>query len=213
VERITDSELPEQARIAAVIRAAATRVEAPPRLRAALAELHDDAAIPIARRARTTCMRPLSPAPPVPAAPAWRGPAAAWWLTTRALGALATLAVGAVHLQQYLKLYSAVPTIGTLFVLNFAGATVLGLALLAPIERVAGRHGRAAVAAVALAAIGLSATAFAFLLVSEHTPLFGFQEPGYDPPAIAAARISEIAAVVLLGAFLAAHATHARRSS
>jgi hypothetical protein len=158
-------------------------------------------------------MRPLSPAPPLPAAPAWRTPVAAWWLATRALGALATLAVGAVHLQQYLKLYSDVPTIGTLFVLNFAGATVLGLALLAPIERVAGRHGRAAVALIALAAIGLAATSFVFLLVSEHTPLFGFQEPGYDPPAIAAARISEIAAVVLLVAFLAAHATHARRSS
>jgi hypothetical protein len=213
VARITDSELAEQVRIAVAIRAAAARVEAPARLRARLAELHDEAAIPIARRARSTCMHPLSPAPPLPAAPTWRSPVAAWWLTTRALGALATLAVGAVHLQQYLKLYSAVPTIGTLFVLNFAGATVLSLALLAPIERMSARHGRAVVALVAVAAIGLAATAFAFLLVSEHTPLFGFQEPGYDPPGIAAARISEIAAVVLLSAFLAVHATQARRSS
>src|ERR687887_2679026 len=79
-----------------------------------------------------------------------------WWLTPRALGALATLAVGAVHLQQYFKLYSSVPTIGTLFVLNFAGATVIGLALLAPIERIV------AIAAplAALAGIGLAATSF-----------------------------------------------------
>jgi hypothetical protein len=158
-------------------------------------------------------MPTLAPAPPLPRGADWRTPAAAWWLATRVLGALATLAVGAVHLQQYLKLYSNVPTIGTLFVLNFAGATVLGLALLSPIERVAGRHGRALVALTALAAIGLAATAFAFLLISEHTPVFGFQEPGYDPPAIAASRISEIATVVLLGAFLVAHATQARRSS
>ena len=129
------------------------------------------------------------------------------------LGALATLAVGAVHLQQYSKLYSAVPTIGTLFVLNFAGATVLGVALLTPIERLAGRFGHIVVALLALAAIGLAATAFVFLLISEHTGLFGFKEPGYDPAGIAAARISEIGAVVLLGAFLVAPVTQRRRSS
>jgi hypothetical protein len=133
--------------------------------------------------------------------------AAAWPLAARVLGALATLAVGAVHLQQYSKLYSDVPTIGTLFVLNFVGATVIGLALLAPVERIAGA---AAVTLLALAAIGLAATSFVFLLISEHTPLFGFQEPGYDPTAIAAARASEIVAVVALGAFLIA--SH-RRSS
>jgi hypothetical protein len=136
-----------------------------------------------------------------------------WPLAARVLGALGTLAVGAVHLQQYFKLYSEVPTIGTLFVLNFAGATVVGAALLAPIERVAGRLGHAAVSLLAVAAIGLAATSFVFLLVSERTPLFGFKEPGYDPTGIAAARISEIATVVLLGAFLVAHTTQRRRSS
>jgi hypothetical protein len=132
---------------------------------------------------------------------------AAWPLAPRVLGALATLAVGAVHLQQYSKLYSEVPTIGTLFVLNFVGATLIGLALLAPVERIAGA---AAVTLLALAGIGLAATSFVFLLISEHTPLFGFQEPGYDPVAIAAARASEIVAVVALGAYLIA--SH-RRSS
>jgi hypothetical protein len=133
--------------------------------------------------------------------------APSWSVVARALGALALLAVGAVHLEQYLKLYSEVPTIGTLFVLNFAGATVIGLALLAPVERIAGA---AAVALLALAGIGLAATSFVFLLISEHTPLFGFQEPGYDPTAIAAARAGEVVAVVALGAFLIA--SHRRPS-
>jgi hypothetical protein len=125
-------------------------------------------------------------------------------LAARALGALSLLAVGAVHLQQYTTIYSAIPTIGTLFVLNFAGATAIGLGLLAPVERVLGRWGNAVVALLSLAGIGLAATAFVFLLVSERTPLFGFMEPGYDPPAIMAARIAEVATVALLGSFLAA---------
>src|SRR5438034_8044680 len=96
------------------------------------------------------------------------------WLVARALGALAVLAVGAVHLQQYDMLYSAIPTIGTLFVLNFAGATAIGLGLLAPLERVLGpRWGGPALGLLILAGIGLAATAFAFLAISEHTPLFG----------------------------------------
>jgi hypothetical protein len=156
---------------------------------------------------------PARGTPSFPVAAERSGPPASWWLATRVLGALATLAVGAVHLQQYFKLYSAVPTIGTLFVLNFVGATVIGLALLGPIERVAGRLGRSAVALLAVGAIGLAATSFAFLLISEQTPLFGFMEPGYDPAGIAAARVSEIATVVLLGAFLFARRSQHRRSS
>ena len=134
-----------------------------------------------------------------------RPPRPRWgWLLARALGALATLGVGVVHFQQYLELYSGVPTIGTLFVLNFAGATVIGVALLAPLERASARFGRTAVAVAALGGIALAATSFVFLLVSEHTPLFGFMEPGYDPTAIAAARVSEVATVALLGAFVTA---------
>ena len=155
-------------------------------------------------------------APGTPSLPAdgdRRASAARWALVARALGALATLAVGAVHLQQYYKLYSGVPTIGTLFVLNFIGATVIGLALLAPIERVAGRYGAIAVTLLALAGIALAATAFVFLWIAERTPLFGFQEPGYDPTAIAASRGAEVAAVVLLGAFVLARASNHRRGS
>jgi hypothetical protein len=130
--------------------------------------------------------------------------ARSWWLAARTLGAAATLAVGGVHLQQYLELYSSVPTIGTLFLLNFLGASVIGLALLAPIERLAGRYAPAALALASLGGIGLAATSFVFLFVSERTPLFGFQEPGYDPAAIAFSRIAEVSTVVLLGVFVAA---------
>lgn len=127
------------------------------------------------------------------------------WLAVRGLGALAVLAVGVVHLQQYLKLYSAIPTIGTLFVLNFAGAAAIGLGLLAPDERLLGRRwGNLALILLALAGIGLAATAFVFLAIAEQTPLFGFMEPGYDPTAILVARIAEGSSVVLLGAYLAA---------
>jgi hypothetical protein len=60
------------------------------------------------------------------------------------------------------------------------------------------------VAVLALAGVVLAATAFVFLLVSERTPLFGFMEPDYDPPAIMASRVTELATVGLLGTFLVA---------
>ncbi|MGH3114059.1 MAG: hypothetical protein ACRDOP_11410, partial [Gaiellaceae bacterium] len=101
-------------------------------------------------------------------------------------------------------LYSEIPTIGTLFVLNFVGATVIGLGLLAPVGALLGRLGGAAVTLLGLGGIALAATAFVFLLVSEHTPLFGFMEPGYDPAAILASRVAEAAAVLFLGGFLGA---------
>jgi hypothetical protein len=127
------------------------------------------------------------------------------WLGARVLGALAVLAVGAVHLQQYEYLYSAIPTIGTLFILNFVGATAIGVGLLAPLESLAGRRwGGIAVDVLALAGIGLAATSFAFLAISEQTPLFGFMEPGYDPTAILASRVAEGVAVLSLGAFAVA---------
>ena len=122
-------------------------------------------------------------------------------LSARFLGALALLSVGAVHLQQYRFLYSTIPTIGTLFLLNFIGATALGLALLSPVERVLGRFGGPVTVLLALGGAVQAVVAFVFLLVSERTPLFGFMEPGYDPPALMAARVSELVTVGLLGSF------------
>jgi hypothetical protein len=123
------------------------------------------------------------------------------WLAARVLGALSLLAVGAVHLQQYVERYSSIPTIGTLFLLNFVGATLVGVGLLAPVEHLLGRLRGGILALLALAGIVQAATAFVFLFISERTPLFGFMEPGYDPGAILAARIAEVATVVFLGAF------------
>lgn len=88
--------------------------------------------------------------------------------------------------------------------MNFFGATALALGLVVPIERLLGSRGGIAVVLLALGGIGLAATAFTFLLISERTPLFGFMEPGYDPAAIMAARVLELVTVGLLGGFLIA---------
>jgi hypothetical protein len=129
----------------------------------------------------------------------------------RTLGALSVLAVGAVHLQQYFSLYSSIPTIGTLFVLNFVGATVIGLGLLAPVERLYDRPSGVLPGLLALGGIGLAASSFVFLLISERTPLFGFMEPGYDPTAILASRVAEAVTVLSLAGFLVARFANARR--
>jgi hypothetical protein len=141
---------------------------------------------------------------PLRSAPRARGGRPTLWLVARVLGAVSLLAVGAVHLEQFVELYSDIPTIGTLFVLNFVGATVVGLGLLAPIERLLDRLAGVALALLVFAGIAQAATAFVFLYISERTPLFGFMEPGYDPDAILAARIGEGATVVLLGIFAVA---------
>jgi hypothetical protein len=116
----------------------------------------------------------------------------------RTVGALAMLVVGAVHLEQYFaEHFNVVPVIGPLFVLNFAGATVIGLGLLIPAARMRLLHGL-----LALGGIGLAATAFVFLFVSEHQPLFGFQDYGYRTE-IVVALAAEAVAVVTLVVYLA----------
>jgi hypothetical protein len=118
---------------------------------------------------------------------------------SRVLGALAVLVVGAVHLEQYFAVhFEVVPIIGPLFALNFAGATVIGLGLLLPLGRLRILH-----ALLAVGGIGLAATSFVFLFVSEHQPLFGFQDYGYRA-AILIALAAEGAAVLFLGTYLAA---------
>jgi hypothetical protein len=120
------------------------------------------------------------------------------WLLARVAGAFALLAAGAVHLHEYHGFYSAVPTIGPLSLVNFVGATAIGVALLAPLEHLTGRFRGAAVGLFTTGGIGLAAGSFVMLLVSEHSSIFGFHEAGYDPAAISAARASELATVALL---------------
>ncbi|HEY4237578.1 MAG TPA: hypothetical protein VGM45_09615 [Gaiellaceae bacterium] len=108
----------------------------------------------------------------------------------RTLGAIAVLVVGAVHLQQYfVDHFDVVPIIGPLFLLNFVGATVIGLGLLVPAARLRLVH-----LLLALGGIGLAATSFVLL--------FGFQDYGYRA-GIVVALAAEAVAVVALVAYLA----------
>lgn len=119
----------------------------------------------------------------------------------RTLGGIAVLVVGAVHLHQYfVDHFDVVPVIGPLFALNFAGATLIGVGLLVPAARLRVVH-----LLLALGGIGLAATSFVFLFISEHRPLFGFQDYGYRT-AIVVALAAEAVAVVALAAYLATRA-------
>ena len=125
-------------------------------------------------------------------------------LGTRYLGAAALIAVGAVHAQQYYDAgYRVIPTIGPLFLLTFIAATAVGLTLMAPLERVAGRAGPIVLALAALAGIGMAAGALGALFISERVGLFGFMEFGYRPVIVLSLAL-EAGAVALLGAFLLA---------
>lgn len=98
----------------------------------------------------------------------------------RALGAVALVWLGAIHLEQYaIANYSTVPTIGELFLLSFVAAATLGAALLVPIRPSASRARRRLDTAVMLGGLAVAAGSLAALLISEHTPLFGFMEHGY----------------------------------
>jgi hypothetical protein len=126
----------------------------------------------------------------------------------RFLGAVAVLGVGAVHIDQYFAVhYEVVPVIGTLFLLNLIGAAVIALLLILPTERLLGV---AVIGLLALAGIALAASSGVFLLVSEHTTLFGFMENGYRT-AIVLSFIAEGATVALLGSFLVALVGHRGR--
>jgi hypothetical protein len=87
---------------------------------------------------------------------------------------------------------------------------VIATALVLPFEILLGRRGGAVIVLVTLAAIGQAVSQFVFLAISERRPLFGFQEPGYDPTAIRAAQAAEIATVSFLGAFLVARSLRRR---
>jgi hypothetical protein len=129
----------------------------------------------------------------------------------RLLAAISLLAAGGVHIQQYIVAdYRVIPTIGPLFLLNFVGGTVLGLYFLIPVSRDAGRIRLLVDAAAALAGWFLAAGALVGLLVSEHTPLFGFMEHGYRF-AIVFAIISELVAMTALAILMVHNRVTARR--
>jgi hypothetical protein len=129
----------------------------------------------------------------------------------RYLGALTVLATGVAHIEQYaVDNYSTVPTIGTLFLLNFIAAVVIAVGLIAPLRRVAGRYADAIHAVFAVGGIGLAVLSLAALFVSESSGLFGFVEHGYRM-AIVVSIVVEVAATVFLVAFLVANGTGLRK--
>ncbi len=120
----------------------------------------------------------------------------------RYLGALALLGVGIDHITQYYTdYYSAIPTIGTLFALNFASATVVAAGLMSPLKRIAGRWAATAQALLAISGITIAIGSLTGLLISENAPLFGFMEQGYRQ-AIVLSIVLEAATIILLGLFL-----------
>jgi hypothetical protein len=126
---------------------------------------------------------------------------------SRYLGALAVLATGIAHIEQYtVDDYSTVPTIGTLFLLNFIAAIVIAVGLIAPLRRVTGRYTNLVRAVIAVGGIGLGVLSLVALFVSESSGLFGFVEHGYRM-AIVVAIVVEAAATVFLAAFLLANGT------
>jgi hypothetical protein len=94
-----------------------------------------------------------------------------------------------------------VPTIGTLFLLNFIAATLVGAGLLLPLERVGKRLGPSLEALLALSGIAIAATSLIALWISESWSLFGFTDYGFRPT-IVAAIVAESVAIVALSAHL-----------
>jgi hypothetical protein len=120
----------------------------------------------------------------------------------RVFGAVALLMVGAIHLEQFVAGLSVIPLIGPLFLLNFAGSTLVAVALIVPFPRLARRQKGLTQGVLALGGVSIALVGLAFVLISEYTTLFGvFMENGYRPEVIIAI-VSELATAVLLGGFL-----------
>lgn len=111
----------------------------------------------------------------------------------RVLAVALLLVEGAIHLQQYEGPLNAVPTIGTLFVLNAVGAAAIALVL-------AGSRGYASLLA-ALAGLGLTIGALVSLAISRASVLFEYSEPTLRAAVLLAALV-ELAVVFALAAFV-----------
>lgn len=119
------------------------------------------------------------------------------------VGAIAVLAIGADHLDEYVaNHFSTVPTIGTLFFLNFIAATAVGVGLLLPLRRIMPHFADRFRSLLALSGIGIAASSLIGLWISETWSLFGFTDYGFRPT-IVVAIVAESAAIVALTAFLA----------
>lgn len=119
------------------------------------------------------------------------------------VGAIALIAAGADHLDEYaVNRFSSVPTIGTLFLLNFISATAVGVGLLLPLGRLAKHFADRLRLLLALSGLGIAAASLVGLWISESSSLFGFTDYGLRPT-IVIAIATEPAAVLALSAYLA----------
>jgi hypothetical protein len=119
------------------------------------------------------------------------------------VGAGAVVATGADHLYEYTaNHFSTVPTIGTLFLLNFIAATLVGTGLLLSLTPIAKRRADPVRALLALSGIGIATTSLIGLWISESSSLFGFTDYGLRPT-IVVAIVGEFVAVVALTVYLA----------
>jgi hypothetical protein len=128
------------------------------------------------------------------------------------IGALAVLATGVDHLEEYTaNNFSTVPTIGTLFLLNFIASTVVAVLLLLPLDWLWGHVAAYLRPLLALSGIGIAGSSLVGLWISEHSSLFGFSDHGYRS-AIVAAIAAEAVAIVSLTGYLALADIRLRRS-
>ena len=130
----------------------------------------------------------------------------------RRLGAVAILATGAIHLQQYIvEDFRGIPTIQVLFLLNAIGSGVVGVLLLAPLDRVLpARWADAAVALLATVGLTIAIGSLVALIISENGSLFGLRASRYSTPAVLAT-VAESAAVLLLTPVLVSTTARALR--
>jgi hypothetical protein len=118
------------------------------------------------------------------------------------VGVAGVLVTGADHLDEYaVNHFSIVPTIGTLFLLNFIAATLVGVGLMLPLGRIAKHHATALRGLLALSGITIAVTSLIGLWISENSRLFGFTEYGFRPTIIVAI-VAESTAIVALIAYL-----------
>src|SRR5436305_4872917 len=118
------------------------------------------------------------------------------------LGAVAVVATGVDHLDEYAaNNFSTIPTIGTLFLLNFIAATAVGAGLLLPLRLITQRFRDPVRTVLALSGIGIAATSLIGVWISESSSLFGFTDYGFRPTIIAAV-VAEGVAIAGLTAYL-----------
>jgi hypothetical protein len=119
------------------------------------------------------------------------------------VGAAGVLATGADHLYEYAATgFSAIPTIGTLFLLNFIAATIVGVGLLLPLRRMTRRFADPVRTLLVLSGIGIATSSLIGLWISESSSLFGFADYGFRAT-IVVAIVAESTTIVALTAYLA----------